>query len=345
MMITLRLTGAAIALAALAACNQNVGPPVESGPIGGGYRVSESRVPSNGEMRAICEEEAALRYNVRLRSVEVGRVQAVGRRYITEGRAFRSGRDQFFECRFGPRGGFVGVADLGGGRDQPTYQGASNREMRQFCEGEAARRYNVSRGRVEVGAVQSTGNGYRTEGRVRRSSGTAVFVCRFGPRGGFDALAEIGQRDNPKAVSNPEMRRFCEGEAARRYSVSRGRVEVGPVERAGEGFRTDGRVRNPNQGPTRFRCRFGPRGGFNGMVELSAPAPVAASRPEMRQACRREAAKRYNIGLGRVEVAAVRPVGEGFAAKGQTVLNGRTVIFECGFSSRGKLGAVRQLSP
>lgn len=341
---TIRIGWVALALGALAACNQQVGgPPVYGSP---------GPVASRGEMRAFCEDEGARRYNVGRRAVEVGPVEPTSRGYRAEGRVFLGGqRDRFFECRFGPRGGFDGLREIaaggggiGGGSD------VSRREMRGFCEDEAARRYGVARRDVEIGQVRSTGRGFVTEGRVlggpRRG---AIFECAFGARGGFESMREVssgggGAVPQPGA-SNREMRAVCEAEAARRYGVSRQGVRVGEVRPAGRGFVTEGRItRGPSDG-ARFECSFGPRGGFDGMRETAAAPVEPASRPEMRRTCRQEAARRYNRPTAQVEVAPVQLVGSNFVAKGQTVQGGRTVIFECAFSARGELGAFRQLSP
>ncbi|MEM9147931.1 MAG: YsaB family lipoprotein [Pseudomonadota bacterium] len=334
----MRWLAAVMVMAGLAACNHDLGPAVASSPV-----------LSDREMRLICEDEATARYGVGRRAVEIGAVRRAGDGYFTEGRLFRSGApDRFFECRFGPRGGYRGFAETGTAR--PVAPAVSNREMRAYCEAEAARRYSVSRRAVDVGAVQAAGRGYRTEGRVRLAGRDAYFACRFGPNGGFDGLAETSRSPSgggavAPVASNAEMRQFCEGEAAKRYGVRRGRVNIGAVRARGNGYRTEGRIRNDGRGDTVFECRFGPRGGFSGMVEVSAPPPAAASRPEMRQACRQEAARRYNVPAGRVEIAPVQQVGSNFTAKGQTRRQGQTVVFECAFSARGALGAVRQLSP
>lgn len=337
-----RIGAAVMALGVLAACNHDVGgPPVYGGPQ-----------PSNREMRAFCEDEAARRYDVGRRAVEVGSVQAIRNGYVTEGRVFLSGqRDRIFECRFGPRGGFdgmreVGVAGGGGyGGGTGGQAAASNREMREFCEAETARRYNVSRRSVEIGRVQSTGRGFRTEGRVfRQGRRDAVVECRFGPRGGFDGMVELSGEASG-GLSRPEMRAFCEDEAARRYNVGKRAIEIGRVRDRSKGFKTEGRIVRGDLTGTVFECKFGPRGGFDGMRETQAAPVQAATRPEMRRACREEASRRYNRPIRQIEVAQVQVTGNNFTAKGTTVDRGRTVIFECAFSARGDLGAFRQLSP
>jgi hypothetical protein len=64
--------------------------------------------------------------------------------------------------------------------------------MVRFCEREAASRYRARPRDISMGRLEQTGGGFRVLGRVPVDRGqTALFECRFGPRGGFQSMREI----------------------------------------------------------------------------------------------------------------------------------------------------------
>lgn len=170
----------------------------------------------------------------------------------------------------------------------PVQLAADRRAMRRFCHDEAARRYRISPRRVRVSPPEPRGSGFRVVGSVPVRGGYATFSCKFGPRGGFDGMRETARHAGPPppppkpglrppkpghpppraGLSPPEMREFCAREAARRYKVRRGRVDMARVRIAGESFTVRGRVRLAHRSEA-FICRFGPRGGFDGMWQTS----------------------------------------------------------------------------
>lgn len=165
-------------------------------PGSGGWQPSPVLPPTQqvsfSEMRRFCEREAASRYRVSQRDVEVGRVRETSRGFIVDGRVRQSrGGTATIECRFGPRGGFDGMRETGTSGGSSGNLDVSRREMMRFCEDEAARRYRVSTSAIELGRLVETGNGFLVDGRVRRDGrNVATFECRFGPRGGFSSMRQ-----------------------------------------------------------------------------------------------------------------------------------------------------------
>ncbi len=160
--------------------------------------------------------------------------------------------------------------------DYPPLTRGEIRRMRDFCRREAAGRYRVAPGRVDLGRLDFDGRRYRLDGRLTTYDAQVSFVCRFGPRGGFDGMAETGRRPyrpnrpppQQPGLSMKEMAVFCRDEAARRYRVRPGAVRVDPTRRAGAGFIVTGSVKT-GRGRATFICDFGPRGGFRAMKQTN----------------------------------------------------------------------------
>lgn len=165
----------------------------------------------------------------------------------------------------------IGPAPVGASVDLAQLDN-SRREMARFCAREAARRYRVRDRWVETGRARARGNGFLVEGDVDLGrDGVARFACEFGPRGGFSSMREIARSGAPNGqtvLSARGMRRFCAKEAARRYQVNLGAVDIFDFEPVASGYVVTGRIlRRQGRNPV-FKCSFGPRGGFRAMAEV-----------------------------------------------------------------------------
>jgi len=271
-------------LAMAAACQQvgQGGGPVYNRPSPGygGLPYPDGR--TERDFVRVCRNEAAGRYRVSGRAIRFDRVEPGRDRYRLSGEVDLDRQVALIDCFFGPRGGFDGLRErdryAAGGGGRPDRPGVDRAAMQRYCRDEAAQRYRASPREVSMGRVASAGQNYRVEGKVSGRDYTARFQCSFGPRGGFDRMVELervarpgGGGGRPGAGGQPDfaqMQRFCRDEAARRFRVRANQVDVGRVLPMGDRYAVDGRLSRQVGGAT-FRCRFGRRGGFDGMAETS----------------------------------------------------------------------------
>ncbi len=162
-----------------------------------GAEIAQALGPADvARMRDVCARAASRRYGVRPGAVGTGRPRWDGRHYQLRGELIERGARVTVACRYGPRGGFDRMVEVERQKAEPPRgpggSEVSRKEMERFCRREAARRYRVDVARVSVSRAERAGSGFAVTGQVGRGHGRARFLCRFGPRGGFDSMREIG---------------------------------------------------------------------------------------------------------------------------------------------------------
>ncbi len=164
--------------------------------------------------------------------------------------------------------------------ERPVAEG----DMKRYCQGEAASKFNVSPRDITTLPLERTDSGYSVSGQYRRNgSKLDTFECRFNRDREFRSVrSTIGtshgdsqygsnynhnnggyQNDDnrgPRQVRMHDMPAYCRSEAAGKFNQSPRYITTQPAVKDDGEYRVVGHLQAPGHKAKKFVCKFNKQG-------------------------------------------------------------------------------------